>query len=274
MRFSFVVSAGLGYQIPNLFENGASFAEFERALRLLKEQGFTGVELNLNSDDRSILSKIRDSIRAEGLQLAAVGTGLIYLAKGLSFSDPDPAIREKALAIMKELIRFASTENSVVVIGMVRGNPSSSNAVRLLIESLRKCDKAAFESGVRLVLEALNRYETSILNTATEVANSIRDAQLTATGILLDSFHMNIEEQSIEESIRKYHDRIGHFHIADSDRWPPGHGHLKIEDQLRLLENLGYGGWVSAETLPKPDNVAAVKATANFLKAQNFLKPP
>jgi sugar phosphate isomerase/epimerase len=273
MRFSFVVSAGLGYQIPSLFENDLSFVEFEKALRLLREQGFTGVELNLSLDDQSILSRIRDSIRREGLQLAAVGTGLIYRVKGLSFSDPDPAVREKAIAIVKELIRFASMENSVVVIGMVRGNPSGNDAVKPLLQSLGKCDRAAFESGVRLVLEAINRYETSFLNTAADVANAIQDERLAATGILLDSFHMNIEEPSIEESIRKYHDRIAHFHIADSNRWSPGHGHLKVQDQLRSLEDLAYEGWVSAEVLPKPDNKAAVKDTANFLRAHNFLKP-
>lgn len=202
-----------------------------------------------------------------------IGTGLIYLGKGLSFTDPDPAIREKAIGIVKGLIRFASTENSVVVIGMVRGNPSANNAVELLIESLRECDKAATESGARLVLEAINRYETSLLNTAAHVADLIQAEQLTATGILLDSFHMNIEEPSIEESMRKYHERIGHFHIADSDRWPPGHGHLKIEGQLRLLRDIGYEDWVSAEVLPKPDNKAAVKETADFLKAQKFLNP-
>jgi sugar phosphate isomerase/epimerase len=53
---------------------------------------------------------------------------------------------------------------------------------------------------------------------------------------------------------------------------PPGHGHLRVEDQLKLLEALGYDGWVSAETLPKPDNIRALVDTAHFLRTHNFLQ--
>jgi 5-keto-L-gluconate epimerase len=272
MHFSFVVSGGLGYHIPNLFGNESSFTEFENALKLLREQGYSGVELNLSLDDPPVLSRIRDTIRENGLQLAAVGTGLIYLDRGLSFTNPDAMKREKAVGIVKELIRFAAAEHAIVIIGMVRGASSGDvAAVDLLRQSLVECDKIASGCEVSLALEAMNRYETPLLNTASDVAEVIQGAGLTATGILLDSFHMNIEERSSEETIRKYHKMIAHFHIADSDRWPPGHGHLKVEDQLTLLGKLGYDGWVSAETLPRPNNEEAVRQTARFLRRHNLL---
>lgn len=271
MHFSFVVSAGLGYHIPDLFENESSFIEFEKALQILRKHGFTGVELNLSFDQEDRLSRVSDSIRQQGLRLAAVGTGLIYAGKGLALTDPDSAKREKALAIVKELIRFASGEHAVVVIGMVKGAPSGEvDASKLLRRGLVECDKAASEYKVRLALEAINRYETSLLNTASEVAEVIQEEGLTATGLLLDSFHMNIEEASIDATIRKYSARIVHFHVADSNRLPPGHGHLNLEDQLRLLEKLGYDGWVSAETIPKMDNEEAVRETARFIAMHAF----
>ncbi len=271
MRFSFVVSGGLGYHIPDLFENESSFTEFEKALQILRKYGFTGVELNLSFDEKQLLSRIKDSIHQHGLRLAAVGTGLIYVGKGLSLTDPDSAKREKALAIVKELIRFASGEHAIVVIGMVRGAASGEvDASKLLRRSLVECDETASEYKVRLALEAINRYETSLLNTASDVAGVIQEEGLTATGLLLDSFHMNIEEASIDGTIREYCPRLTHFHIADSNRLPPGHGHLRVEDQLRLLEKLGYDGWVSAETLPKLDNEEAVKETARFIAMHAF----
>jgi len=273
MRCCFVVSGGLGYHIPNLFGNESSFTEFGNALKLLREQGYSGVELNLSLDNRQVLSRIRDAVREEGLQLAAVGTGLIYLDRGLSFTNPDATKREKAVGIVKELIRFAATERAIVIIGMVRGASSGDvAAVDLFRQSLVECDKIASECEVSLALEAINRYETPLLNTASDVAEVIHGAGLTATGILLDSFHMNIEERSLEETIRKYQKMIAHFHIADSDRWPPGHGHLKVEDQLTLLGELGYDGWVSAETLPRPNNEEAVRQTARFLRTHNFFR--
>ena len=272
MRFSFVVSGGLGYHIPNLFGNESSFTEFENALKLLREQGYSGVELNLSIDDPEVLSRIADTIHEERLQLAAVGTGLIYLDRGLSFTNPDAMKREKAVGIVKELIRFAAAERAIVIIGMVRGASTGDAAtVDLFRQNLLECDKIAAECEVSLALEAINRYETPLLNTASDVAEVIHGAGLTATGILLDTFHMNIEERSLDETIRKYRKMIAHFHIADSDRWPPGHGHLKVEDQLTLLGELGYDGWVSAETLPRPSNEEAVRQTAVFLRRHNFL---
>lgn len=140
-----------------------------------------------------------------------------------------------------------------------------------ICEGLVQCDRAANENNVHLVLEAINRYETSLLNTASDVVRLIDSERLAATGLLLDTFHMNIEEQSIRDSIRNNSSRIGHFHIADSDRWPPGHGHLEIHELLRVLENSGYTGWVSAETLPKPNSAGAVTDTAEFLKTYRFI---
>jgi sugar phosphate isomerase/epimerase len=272
MRFSFVVSAGLGYHIPDLFETEASFREFQSALKLLKRHGFSGVEVNLATTERTTLARIAKVIRAEELQLAAVGTGLLYLRRRYSFTDRNAARRRKAIASVNKLIEFASQHDAVVIIGMIRGGVSAgSRNMPLLSQALVECDTAASEHGVRLALEAINRYETSRLNTAAEVGNIIHEQKLRSTGMLLDSFHMNIEEAFIEGAIREFHEEISHFHIADSNRLAPGHGHSDIEQQLKLLEELGYRGWASAEVLPKPDNPSAVIDTALFLREKGFL---
>ncbi len=78
-------------------------------------------------------------------------------------------------------------------------------------------------------------------------------------GLLLDTYHMNIEEPSIETSIRAAGPRIYHFHVADSNRWPPGGGHLDFAAILRALAATGYGGFVSGEFLPAPDAATAAQ---------------
>jgi len=273
MRFSFVVSGGLGYKIEDLFHNESSFDEFEKALHSIRQQGFEGVELNLGFDEEHELGRIKTAVDESGLKLAAVGTGMVYAMQRLSFTDNDPDKRSKALAIVKNLIHFASDEHAIVIIGLVRGSPSQHDKLTddHLRESLKKCDRAANENNIRIALEAINRYETSLLNSAADVAHIIEQERLTATGLLLDTFHMNIEEQSIIDSIRNNAPRIVHFHIADSDRWPPGHGHLEIATLLRVLDGSGYNGWVSAEILPKPNNSQAVTNTAEFLKAHKLM---
>ena len=274
MRFAFVVSSGLGYKIDDLFYTESSFDEFEKALRVLKQYGFNGVELNLSFDDRHKLDRIKMAINDSGLRLAAVGTGLVYARERLSFTDINAEKRRKALAIVKHLIRFASGKCNIVIIGVVRG-PSSrrDNSVHdHLREGLTQCDRIASENNVHIALEAINRYETKLLNTATDVVQIIEQEELTATGLLLDTFHMNIEEKSIDETVRNNVTRIVHFHIADSNRWSPGRGHLEIANLLRILEGSGYEGWVSAETLPKPSNLEAVTDTAKFLRTHRLMR--
>jgi sugar phosphate isomerase/epimerase len=274
MRFSFVVSPRLGYQIPNLFASPKSFRDFRAALKLLRECGFEGVELNLNSDKEPLLSRISEMIEEAELKLAAVGTGLLYSESKVSFTDPNPARRTKAVSVFKGLVKFASAFQAPVIIGLVRGVGSLHNGrtAAYLQDCLTQSDDAANKSQVRLALEALNRYETQSLNTAKEAVEFIDQHRLSSTGLLLDSFHMNIEEDVIENSLDAYVSRIVHFHIADSNRWPPGYGHLDVKRILDRLQNLGYGGWVSAETLPKPTSTEAVKATADYLKRHGYAR--
>jgi sugar phosphate isomerase/epimerase len=257
----------LGYQIPNLFCTPDSFVEFEKALKLFSDNGFEGVELNLNLDDERLLARIESALEKSELKLAAVGTGLLYAVDKLSFTDPDPSKRIETVSKVTKLIRFAAEHQAVVIVGLVRGTGSfeSEENVTALRECLQACDAEASCCNGKIALEAINRYETKSLNTAEHVARFIDDSGLKATGILLDTFHMNIEERSIESTIRSYVDRIAHFHIADSNRWPPGYGHLDIRGQLRILTELDYQGWVSAEALPRPSSIDSVVATAKYL---------
>ncbi|MGO9643281.1 MAG: TIM barrel protein [Candidatus Bathyarchaeia archaeon] len=267
MRFAFLVSQMLGYQIPDLFRTHESFVEFEKALKLLRENGFEGVEVNLNLDDEQLLARIGKALERSELKLAAVGTGMLYAVDKLSFTDPTPSKRFEAVSKVTKLIRFAAEHQAIVIIGLVRGAGSfeSKENVTALRECLRACDAEASGCDGKIALEAINRYETKSLNTAEHVAEFIDDSGLKATGILLDTFHMNIEERSIESTIRSYVDRLIHFHIADSNRWPPGYGHLDIREQLKILAELDYSGWVSAETLPRPSSLESVVATAEYL---------
>src|SRR5208282_4823619 len=110
MRFAFLVSQMLGYQIPDLFCTDESFVEFERALKLLRENGFEGLELNLNVDDEQLFARI--------------GTGMLYAVDKLSFTDPNPTKRFEAVSKVTKLIRFAAEHQAIVIIGLVRGTGS------------------------------------------------------------------------------------------------------------------------------------------------------
>jgi sugar phosphate isomerase/epimerase len=77
---------------------------------------------------------------------------------------------------------------------------------------------------------------------------------------------MNIEEPSMEESIRICGDRIFHFHVADSNRWHPGAGHLDFRSILDTLFDTGYDGFVSGEFMPIPDADTSARKSIAYLK--------
>jgi sugar phosphate isomerase/epimerase len=89
-------------------------------------------------------------------------------------------------------------------------------------------------------------------------------------GLLLDTYHMNIEEPNIENSLQRCWDRIFHFHLADSNRWYPGAGHLDFKSILGSLKSTGYNGFISGEFLPKPDVDTAARENIAYLRRIGF----
>jgi len=86
-------------------------------------------------------------------------------------------------------------------------------------------------------------------------------------GLLLDTFHMNIEEVSLAQAIRDAGTRLFHFHVADSNRRHPGAGHIDFGNVLQTLSDVGYTGYVSGEFLPEPDADRAAAAAIRHLRA-------
>ena len=136
-----------------------------------------------------------------------------------------------------------------------------------LVAALQECCAAAAEHGVRLALEPINRYETTLINSIPQGLRLVEAVGAANMGLLADTFHMNIEEQSIEGSIRQAGDRIFHFHVADSNRWRPGAGHLDFAAILHALFAAGYGGFVSGEFLPIPDADTAARQGIAHLRS-------
>jgi 5-keto-L-gluconate epimerase len=135
-----------------------------------------------------------------------------------------------------------------------------------LVEGLSKCSAAARMNGIRLALEPINRYETTLINNTAQGLELIELVDADNFGLLLDTFHMNIEEPDIEAGIRACGKRIFHFHVADSNRWYPSAGHLDFKSILTTLFDTSYTGWVSGEFLPKPDAETSARESIETLR--------
>jgi sugar phosphate isomerase/epimerase len=126
------------------------------------------------------------------------------------------------------------------------------------VESVRESGEYAEPLGVNLSLECWNRYETIFLNKLEQAASLWQKTGLSNGGIQGDTFHMNLEENSIEGAFRQYGSLLQHVHLADATRAAPGTAHIDFAPILRALNEVGYEGYLSFELLPASADPFAV----------------
>jgi sugar phosphate isomerase/epimerase len=231
--------------------------------------GYTGVELAIRDPALVDADALVRMVSAHGLTVPAIGTGQAWGDERLSFTNSDAGVRQAAVARIQSHVPLASRLGATIILGLIRGITPAGQAheqsMVYLIEALRTCAATAAAKGVRLALEPLNRYETDLIHTVAEGMALLDRVGADNLGLLLDTYHMNIEEPSLEESIRACGDRIAHFHVADSNRWYPGAGHIDFASVLKALLSTGYTGFVSGEFMPMPDaDTAAVRGLAHM----------
>ena len=267
MKLSIVISTQ-----PAQFNALAYKGKVAENISKIKALGYDGVELAVRDPGLLNLSELKDILQQHRLPVPAIGTGQAYGEEGLSFTHPNETIRRKAIERVKSHIQLAAHFGAVVIIGLVRGKIGSDvdahQAETWLIEALGEC--ASANKAVKIVIEPINRYETDLINTVTEGMKFLDTLKQENVGLLFDTFHANIEEPSIIESIITAKDRLFHFHIADSNRWYPGAGHIDFRAIFDTLANINYNGFVSAEIMPLPDADTAARKT--FENIKNILK--
>jgi 5-keto-L-gluconate epimerase len=253
------------------FEAVAFKGHLEDNLAKIARWGYHGVELAIRDPalvDAEPLANLLDRFK---LKVPAIGTGQAWGEEKLSFTDPVPQVRNAAITRIKGQIHLASQLDALVIIGLIRGvtppGQTKSQSMEYLISCLKECAGAAFASGVSLALEPLNRYETDLIHTVYEGLELIDQVGSPSLGLLLDTFHMNIEEPDINRSIVDARGHILHFHVADSNRWHPGAGHLDFKSILEVLKSTGYVRWISGEFLPLPDGDTAAEKNIIYLRS-------
>ena len=243
-----------------------------------RELGFDGLEIAMRAPEELERRELDALLRETGLQLAALGSGRSFFEDGLSLTDADEAGSTRAVERVVELAEYAAAFGVPLVIGLVRGKAPADGdleaALERFIAGMRECVDRTVASGASFLIEAINRYETPLLTTAAETVAAVECIGSPSVGVLLDAFHMNIEEASIGAAIRATGERLGHVHIVDSNRRAAGMGHVDFAEVAAALHDIHYDGWLSAEILPLPDDRAAAEQARRFAAAINETPVP
>jgi sugar phosphate isomerase/epimerase len=273
MRLSIVLSTHAAQ-----FQAVAFKGDFETNVAKIADYGYDGVELAIRDPKLVNANELEQVTHRHHLLVPALGTGQAWGEERLSFTSADPAVRQAAIERIKSHIPLAARFKAVVILGLIRGitpaGQTHQQSMAYLVEALQECSAAAAPAGVRYALEPLNRYETDLIHTVADGLDLIERVGAENFGLLLDTFHMNIEEPSLEESIRTCGSRIFHFHVADSNRWHPGAGHLDFKRILTTLFETGYTGFVSGEFMPKPDADTSAQRAIAYLRQHLTTIPP
>ena len=233
--------------------------------------GYDGVEL-ITTDpaslDRIYLKRL---LAQHHLQVSAIASGGMAFAAKLTLLHPDPTVASLARQRLDEMIDLASDLGApVVTVGSFRGwaVDDKRRALQVLGDVLRNAGERAVNRGVRIALEPLNRYEADLLHTAAQTLDFLHQVNHPVVGVLLDTYHVNIEESSWTEPFRQVMNaqKLFYVHLGDNNRLPPGKGLIDFPAILHTLQDGGYNGWLSAELLPLPDPETAVRDTVNTMR--------
>ncbi|MDI1463528.1 sugar phosphate isomerase/epimerase family protein [Catellatospora sp. KI3] len=241
----------------------------DRALRELLPRiaawGFDAVEIPVENPGDWSPGPVRDLLAEHGLAAAAV---LAVTPPGRDLVCTDAATVRGSQDYLRHLVDAAAVLGAPSVCGPVyaavgrlwRMSPDErSDCYRQLRSALEPVAEYAGERGVAIGIEALNRYETSVVNTMAQTLEAI-DGLPGHIGIMLDSYHMNIEESDPYAAVALAGPRIVHVQVSGSDRGAPGSDHLDWPRWLGALAATGYRGPICIESFTGENEAIAVAA--------------
>ncbi|RLF24336.1 MAG: sugar phosphate isomerase/epimerase [Thermoprotei archaeon] len=259
----FKLSAVLAPQRPE-----ESLLALKDKIAYFKDVGLEGIEPSIPDPWRIDIKALRDMVDEYGLKVSAISTGLGYVWHGWSLSSGSEEVRKKAIEAIKKHIENAQELGAPVIIGLIRGygeEPLEACMSRFK-ESLRECIAHAEDHGITLLIEPINRYETRLLNKVDDVIKLIKEMGSDKLRLMVDTYHMNIEERNIGVALMRSRKYLAYVHVADNNRLAPGYGHVDFKSIMGILKEMGYDSFLSLEILPFPDFRRAIRDGAIYLR--------
>jgi len=235
-------------------------ADFHPFIDKVAELGFDVLEVNAGTIAH-MTSEERQSLKAHADDKNIILSHCIGLPHKYDIASEDEAIRENGIAYLEKIAEAIGEMGGGNLSGiiysswpatMLEGETDKRPYVERSIASMKKAIKSAEDNNVIFNMEVVNRFEQFLMNTCDEAIAYVEAVDSPNAKILLDTFHMNIEEDFIGEAIQKAGDKLGHLHIGENNRMPPGYGHIPWTEVGATLRKINYQGYVVMEPFLMP----------------------
>ena len=226
----------------------------------LRTIGYDGIEYSMAADDAGVYQDLGRFLANLDMRCTCV----LALGAQENPADADPAVRARGLEKIRWTIDRAADIGAEVICGpfhsafghFTQAAPTRDE-VRRSADVLREAGEYAEAAGIPLALEALNRFECYLCNTAAQLMELVEVVNHPQVGVMFDTHHAHVEEKSVVDAIRRMAPKLYHVHISENDRGTPGDGMVSWGDVFDTLASVGYGGWLTIEAFTREDEAFA-----------------
>jgi len=234
-------------------------ADFVPFVKKVKTLGFDILEVN-SGTVTNMSAQERDRLKKAAEQVGIELTFCIGLSAAYDIASPDAAIRKNGIQFLKkqaQMLKYMEAKELGGIIysswpGKLPDGEEKRSYTDRSVKSMREVMKTVEDCDVHFNVEVVNRFEQFLMNTCDEALDYVERVGSDHCRILLDTFHMNIEEDSIYKAIVKAGSRLGHLHIGENNRRAPGRGRIPWDEVARGLKKIKYKGAVVMEPFLQP----------------------
>jgi D-psicose/D-tagatose/L-ribulose 3-epimerase len=235
-------------------------ADFVQYVTKVAKLGFDILEVNSGTVTNMSDSE-RDRLKKAALEHNIELTYCIGLTKEYDIASEDVSIRENGIAFLKKQAEMLDYMGGKKLGGIIysawpgklpEGISDKPPWLDRSLASMKKVIKTVEDLDVKFNVEVVNRFEQYLLNTSEEAVNYVEQVGSPNLKILLDTFHMNIEEDSFSEAIKTAGDKLGHFHVGETNRKAPGRGRIPWDEIAAAIKEINYQDSVSMEPFLQP----------------------
>ncbi|MAG58679.1 MAG: isomerase [Planctomycetes bacterium] len=235
----------------------------------LREAGFDGVEIAVGEGDADHYKKLGAACDQVGLERSIV----TILDVDTNPISPDKKIREAAVERLRWVIEMTNAFGGTRLTGpfhsaykTFEGRGATDDERRWCADVMREVADEAYDAGMVLALEPLNRFECYLMNTSADARAVIDLCDHPNVGMLYDTHHMHIEEKDAAAAVKLGGSAIRHVHASECDRGRPGSGQVAWDATFRALHEIGYDDWLVIEAFSTMDKdfAAAIHIWRDF----------